>query len=312
MTRQRLAWIDMARGTALLAMFAYHIVWDLGFYGLIDPFIPGRPGFKFFGHCIAAAFLMLAGISMVLAWQAANPWPGFWRRLAVLAAAAAAVTGASLWFSPAAPIYFGILHCIAVSSLLALPFLAARLWVMASVTAGALALPLLASSSVLDPAGLSWLGLGAAYPVSEDFRPLFPWAGMLLLGVLAARTWLLLPGPDITKSMRRIAWLAWIGQHSLPIYLLHQPIFIAAISLAASYMQPPMPSLAQDFDNQCKIECMAGGAAAPLCTSACGCLADSLRRDGLWSVVETGRLSGPQQARLEALARECRAKAGGS
>ena len=101
----------------------------------------------------------------------------------------------SLVFAPGEPITFGILHCIAVASLLAAPFVTAPAW--ASLAAGlvAIAAPFLVHSTLFDPPWLLWLGFGEALPNTLDWRPLLPWAGVVFLGLGVAR----LPGV--------IAWL---------------------------------------------------------------------------------------------------------
>ena len=50
-------------------------------------------------------------------------WPAFWRRFALIVAAAALVTAGTYVAFPTSYVFFGILHCIAVASLIAVPFL---------------------------------------------------------------------------------------------------------------------------------------------------------------------------------------------
>ncbi len=308
MNPARLPWIDAARGGALLAMFAYHLVWDMGFYRLIDPALPGTGGFKLFGHAIATAFLALAGMSLVLARQRADFLAGFWRRLVLLAGAAGAVTLASLWFSPDAPIYFGILHCIALSSLLALPLLRAdpRVLGLAMVWPGLLAY--FVQSAALDGPALSWFGLGTNYPQSEDFRPLFPWLAALMAGVLAARLWV----AGSPQAADRAAFrpkpgpLAWMGRHSLAIYLIHQPVLVGLVALAAGQLQPAAPpGPAPGFQAECLNVCAANGAKPEVCRKGCGCIEETLKREGLWSAVATGQMNSGQPQRLTAIALQC-------
>ena len=71
--------------------------------------------------------------------------------------------------------------------------------------------------------------------MTVDFEPLFPWVGPFLLGLASAK-WAsargLLHRLALTDKpvLRR---LAWPGQHSLVVYLVHQPILIALIWVAS-------------------------------------------------------------------------------
>ena len=62
----RLPFVDAARGVALWAMFVFHLVWDLAQFGWIDRDAIFAPEFRWFGHAIAASFLLLVGVSLVL------------------------------------------------------------------------------------------------------------------------------------------------------------------------------------------------------------------------------------------------------
>src|SRR5690606_41797081 len=79
----------------------------------------------FWGHARATAggFIFLAGLSLWLAHGAGIRWPAFWRRFAKIAAAAALVTVATHFALPGLTVFYGILHSIAVSSILALAVL---------------------------------------------------------------------------------------------------------------------------------------------------------------------------------------------
>ena len=62
--------------------------------------------------------------------------------------------------------------------------------------------------------------------------PLFPWLGVVLLGIalghaLAARAF-----AAIAPLGRAPSWLRAMGRHSLAVYMVHQPILMGAIWLA--------------------------------------------------------------------------------
>ena len=98
-------------------MAAYHLSWDLADFRLASPMLPFTPQMRLLSHMVASAFLLLVGVSLALAHRNGLNVRAFWRRLAIVAGAAALVTAGSFVFAPSEPITFGILHCIAVASL---------------------------------------------------------------------------------------------------------------------------------------------------------------------------------------------------
>ena len=105
--------------------------------------------------------------------------------------AALAVTVATYFAFPESYIFFGILHCIAVSSVLALPFLRLHPALTLAAAVFCLVAPRIFTNPALDAPWLDWLGLGASDPVTNDYVPIFPWFGLALIGVAAGR--LMLP-----------------------------------------------------------------------------------------------------------------------
>lgn len=262
--------LDAARGLAVLAMVAFHLIWDLAHFGYIERTIPWSAPVKAFGHSIAFAFLFIAGVSLVLAHRDGIRWDAFWRRFGIVAGAAALVSVGTYVVFPSAFVFFGILHCIAAASLLSLPFLLLP-W-PAALVVGALflAAPHVAASPVFNSSWLQWLGLGAVEPLTQDWRPLFPWAGAMLLGVGAARALAL---PEAGAGVRGLDIL---GRHSLLVYLLHQPLlfglFTALLTLA-----PPADDL-RDFVAECVRGCVAEGSEKAFCRKACACTAETAAR----------------------------------
>jgi uncharacterized membrane protein len=294
--------VDCARGVALIGMAAYHLSWDLADFRLASPMLPFTPPMRLLSHAVASAFLALVGVSLALAHRDRLNLNAFWRRFALIAGAAALVTAGSLVFAPGGGIWFGILHCIAAASLLALPFVEARASASLLAGAAAIALPLFVQSKLFDPTALLWIGLGEALPNTLDWRPLLPWAGVVLVGLGLARLPGVLARLTTPKRWRARSGAAravsFAGRHSLAVYLVHQPILIGLVAaVAASGLVAAVPAPKPDFGAflaACEQSCIAGGRAADDCEGACRCVADAILRSG-----DVGRLGegGPDPER---------------
>jgi len=161
-------------------------------------------------------------------------------RLGKIVGAAALVSLATFAIFPDSFIYFGVLHHIALASLVGLVFLRLPLIVNAAVSVGVLALPFYwreFSHPLLLP-----LGLNKNPPFSVDYVPLLPWFAVVLIGISCARILktgnLLYLLQGSSKPMFLTACLQWLGRHSLLIYLIHQPILLAdfyLFSILTSY-----------------------------------------------------------------------------
>ena len=239
----RLAALDAARGAAVAAMVVYHFCWDLSFFGLVDWPLLTHWAWLAARTAIAASFLAISGASLVLACAGGLDRRRYGRRLAVLAAAAGLISLATWLALPEGWIFFGILHHLAVASLLGLVFVRLRgRWVL--VTAAAAVFAFLARdwlvAPVFDTPGLQWLGLMTYLPQSNDYVPLFPWVGYFLMGLAAARVAAdCRPGLfAVVEPLASGAWFAplrWMGRHSLVVYLLHQPVLMGGMGALTSF-----------------------------------------------------------------------------
>jgi len=236
----RLWEVDALRGFAFALMVVYHTAFDLAAFGGW-PISVTTGAWRQFADFIASLFLFVSGVSLVLARQRLGHDPARYRRhlvrrFARLAAAAAAVTVATWLVSPADVVLFGILHLILVSNLVSLPLLRFGGWNLVTA-AGAASLGIWLSR-LPGNAWLFWLGLVPENYRSFDFRPLFPWLAFVLLGVSfgswfyhgGRRRWSL---PE-ASAFPGAALLVWAGRHSLLLYLLHQPILIALLTLVGA------------------------------------------------------------------------------
>ena len=234
-SRNRIAAVDVARGVAIVAMVAYHATLDLGpqFYGVIAVDASTDPVLIWVARLIAGSFLFLVGVSLVLAHRDGFRIGRFLRRLAIVIAAAAAVTIATYFFVYFNFVRFGILHAIAAVSVIGVLFLRAPLWLVAIAAVAAFVVPAFLQSPFFDHPFWIWLGLSTSFglPPMFDYVPVLPWLGATLLGILATRIGLRL-GLDERWSRWRPAGvvpkaLEWAGRWSLVIYLTHQLLLLA-------------------------------------------------------------------------------------
>ena len=223
--------LDALRGVAIVWMALFHFCFDLNHYGFFEPkhrftvdelWTTQRTA-------IVSLFLFCAGMGQAIAIEQGQSWARFWRRWVQVAGCAVLVSIGSAWMFPGSWISFGVLHGIAVM-LIAIRLLAPLgrwLWPLGAL---AIALPLLWRHEAFNAPWLSWVGLVARKPVTEDYVPILPWLGVMLWGAAAgqwlqarARTALEGPIPHAARG------LAWLGRWSLSFYMVHQPVFIGLL-----------------------------------------------------------------------------------
>lgn len=313
---QRWDAIDVARGIAIAAMVVYHFSWDLSFLKLIETNILQVPAWRWFARGIAASFLLLSGVGLALAHARGFRRLPFLKRLMKVGGAALAVTIITYFAFPESYIFFGILHCIAVSGILALPFL--RLPPALTLIAAILfvAAPQVLTSPSLDAPYLDWLGLGSTDPVTNDYVPIFPWFGMVLIGVAVGKLLL-----TYASTMSLARWrsrdvlsrmLVWAGRKSLPIYLIHQVVLLGALYGLLQITGPNPRAEAQPFINECVSSCLMQGTQPQTCNAVCSCTVDTLRQSGLWPKVLNGTTSRDDQVQVSRAAQQCLRRAPGS
>jgi uncharacterized membrane protein len=307
--RARIAAIDAARGIALGGMVVYHLIWDFAHFGFLAPSAPFAPATRALAHLVAGGFLALVGVSLALAHPHGLRRDAFYRRLALVAGAAALVTAVSYAIDAQEPILFGILHCIVVASLIAALFVAAP--PAAALVAGAVAVaaPFAYSSAAFNPPALVWLGLGTVSPYTLDWRPLLPWAGVVLIGLggmQAAATRL--------SGWRWTAWrptrwpgraIAFAGRHSLVFYLVHQPILFGLLWAIVTATGLDERHAREAYIAACPSACVARGGDATICGKACACVADRAEAAGLSLSAARVEAGGELQKRLRDVVETC-------
>ena len=232
---QRHEWLDALRGAAVLWMAIYHFCFDLNHLGLIKPrqAFFSDPLWTWQRAAIVTVFVFCAGLSMAVALHQGQRWPRFWRRWSQVALCALLVSAGSALMFPKSWIVFGVLHSLAVmlvlARLLALCLPGRPQW-WAALGVVALLLPLFVQHRFFDTPWTQWVGLVTRPPVTEDWVPVLPWLGVMLLGLAAGTAGLMRQRPWPALPLHPVLQpLASLGRWSLSFYMLHQPILIGAI-----------------------------------------------------------------------------------
>lgn len=235
----RLWEIDALRGVAIVMMVVYHLLWDLASLGGYD--IALRTGFWSWWQIVTASlFTGLVGLSLTLSYNrerqthpAGSLWPKFIiRGLTIFTWGLVIGVVTFLALGTGYYVRFGILHLIGLSIILAYPFLRFR-WL--NLVLGVL-LTLLGPAIQGLRLDLPWFEWLAPTPGSGvDYAPLIPWFGRVLIGVFLGN--LLYPGGQrrfaladhSNNALARL--LRLLGENSLLIYLIHQPILLMTLAL---------------------------------------------------------------------------------
>ena len=237
---QRIPLIDLCRGSAIGLMFIYHFCFDLDYFGYFEFNFNHHPFWLSFRAIIVSLFLSVVGFSLYLAHARGLHQRAYLKRLGLLLGAAALVSLSSYVMYPKSWISFGILHFIAAASVLGLLFL--RLgYLNLLLGIGIIVLTFSYEDPFFNQTALQWSGLGTRTPHTEDYVPIFPWFGVVLIGLFLA-WWLL-------RQQNPPSWLYWhsthpaittlrfAGRHSLLIYLLHQPVFLGLLYVVTQLLK---------------------------------------------------------------------------
>jgi uncharacterized membrane protein len=231
----RLPLVDVLRGFAVAQMIVYHFIYDLNYFGWVtlrmlsdQPWVGWRAG-------IVTQFLLLVGVGLVLRTSFKPGLADFWRRWAQIAGAALLVSvGSAAVFGPRF-IWFGILHFVAAALVLARPLARLGPWnVLLGIAV--IALGLLYCHPMFNDSPANIIGLVTRKPKTEDYVPLLPWFGVVLIGAGLAAIWQR-RGWSVVPALRRLndkppKLLLFLGTWALTVYLLHQPILMGILWLA--------------------------------------------------------------------------------
>lgn len=221
-TIERIWEIDAFRGFAIIVMVIFHLVVDLrDFYNLPLEYLKGF--WYYAGKLSATLFILLSGISSTLGRHTL-------RRGLLILCWGMILTIITYVYNSDIYIRFGILHLIGLSMILSQLFAQVRLCILLPVSLAIIAVGNFNATITVNEPFLFPVGLLTNDFASIDYYPLLPWFGVYLIGIIAGRT---IYG-DKTSLIPRSSFfslLTSIGQHSLTIYLLHQPVLLLILYL---------------------------------------------------------------------------------
>lgn len=232
--------IDLTRGLAVIMMIFYHIFFDLDYFNVYSIDFNNLP-IKIFQYFVAIIFLTLVGISLSLSYNKKMNIMNTKKINNKLILRGLKIFSIGLlitmitWFYPNdGYIVFGVLHCIGVSIILSLPFLKHQ---KISLFFGIIFVffGIFLRTITINFDYLFWLGLISDQFYTLDYFPLFPWFGVILIGIFFGN--LFYPNGIRRLNIRYnsksnfVHFLELIGRNSLIIYLLHQPIIVGIIVL---------------------------------------------------------------------------------
>ncbi|TQD24919.1 heparan-alpha-glucosaminide N-acetyltransferase [Methanolobus vulcani] len=242
--KQRFFEVDALRGIAIILMVIFHFIFTIDYLG-IHEFDMHSGLLLVIGRSAAILFLFLVGVSLTLSYSRAKissdgtqgQFIHYLKRGAGIFGWGLVITVVTATFLERGTIYFGILHLIGVSIILAYPLLRFREKNLH------LGLSFLFAGVIMRGAyanypWLLFLGVKPYGFYSLDYVPLIPWFGVVLLGVFTGNSLY----PDYRRNFHMcdcgentvVRALVYMGKKSLLIYLVHQPVIVGLLYLFSS------------------------------------------------------------------------------
>ena len=233
--------IDFLRGIAILLMILFHALFDFNYFGGYN-FDLHSGLWLYVGRTSALMFIFLVGVSLTLSHSNAigmnmskrEMYKKYIKRGGKIFSWGLIITLLTWLSLKDGVVVFGILHFIGLSIILAYPFLKLRPHNL-TIGAGIIFAGLHLDKFAFDFPWLIWLGLKPHNFYTLDYYPLFPWFGIILIGIFVGNSLY----PNYTRKFDLkdrsgflpIRLFCMLGRRSLLIYLIHQPILIALLYL---------------------------------------------------------------------------------
>ena len=218
--------IDLLRGLAIVLMIIFHFGYDLTTFGWANFSTSKDIEWVIFRSIIVSSFLLAVGMSSYSAYQKSINKKKLIKAVGKLFAVSMFISLGSLFMHPNAWVYFGIIHFVTVALPISVLFVRA---------------PYIALIIGVGCFLGYWSGILNLYPVWQwsvshlgiptrtvDLVSFFPWIGVVLIGVFVMHK----KNFQVKVKSNAISdKLVILGQHSLIIYLIHQPILYGLFGL---------------------------------------------------------------------------------
>lgn len=215
--------IDFLRGIAILMMVVFHFTFSLNYFNVIN--INMLVGFwKVFQVLTGGLFIFLVGLSLTLSYSNTKKdlYPlKYIMRGARIFGYGLIITIGSLFFMKESFVFFGILHFIGISIIIATPFIRFSylnlLLGLLTFTAG-----FYLQQFALGFPWLVWVWLN--YPVKTlDIYAILPWISIVFFGLFIGN--LIYPkGKSRFKLKNILRPVQFLGKNSLLMYFIHLPV----------------------------------------------------------------------------------------
>ncbi len=240
--KSRYYFLDAVRGVCILGMIIYHTLFDIvAFFGadINETVLFVIDIIRDFG---ASCFICLSGICMHFG---KKPF----KRFLTIFIASVIVSGVTFIVMPEMPIVFGILTFMAFAALIMIPLKKIFDRLPARVFAPLCFILFILSFEFSDGYSgwyffkvceipemfyqnyfTSFFGFPHNGFISGDYYPVFPWIFMFLFGFFL---WKLIAESEKLMSIMRIKipFVGKVGEYSLYIYIVHQPIIMGLLLL---------------------------------------------------------------------------------
>lgn len=223
----RYRWLDNWRGIAIILMIIFHTCYDIHYVKWLDLDIYNNNFWLVFRIIIVSLFTYAMGISLFLTHSQRIQIKHVKNRLLQLGGAAILISIVTYIVFGDRFIFFGILHCMALASVVGLFFLRFSHW---NIVIGGMIIMIggFFQHTAFNTPFLQWLGMMTYKPATEDYTAFFPWFGVVLLGIYTGQ-YIYTHSNKSPNKVKKEAVLQKLGQHSLLIYLIHQPIIFGSI-----------------------------------------------------------------------------------